>query len=148
MKKEESKDYEHFRGNVPEPKDRLDRVENIVITGMPDVNYCADGIECWIEFKHPTEPKRATTPLFGSNHKLSQDQKNWFLRQKQAGGYCFILIATDKRWMLIDGKYADLINEKTVDELHWKYSEWCAMKPITKRQYETLREVIIESCKT
>ena len=77
----ESSDYKTFKANVPEPGDRLDRIENAVVTGMPDINMCIGGTEVWIEQKSPKEPVRSTTPLFGSNHKISQEQANWFLRQ-------------------------------------------------------------------
>ncbi len=110
---------------------RIDRVENVMVDGTFDVNYCTgEGSEGWIELKAPIEPKRAITPLFGSNHKLSQEQKNWCLRQRQAGGKAFILIATDKRWLLIHGDDADFINEMTVPQLI-EQSIWHREKPIT-----------------
>lgn len=129
----ESADYKAFKRNVVEPLDRLDRVENMMLTGMPDTNYCGDSKECWIEFKSPTEPKRPTTKLFGSNHKLSQEQKNWMLRQKNAGGRAFVLIVTDKRWLLIDGIHADAINEMTVQELV-EIASWHATNPIRRKE--------------
>ena len=115
----EVKDYKKFREKVIQlPWDRCDRIENVMVLGMPDVNCCIHGNEFWIEIKSPKEPKRKTTKLFGSNHKLSQDQQNWFLRQANANGLGFVLICTNKRWMLIDGcKHADKINDLTVDEL-------------------------------
>ena len=97
--------------------DRLDRLENLVGAGMPDVNGCFNGSEFWIEVKAPTEPKRASTPLFGSNHKLSQEQKNWIKRQQMANGRVHIFIATDQRKILIDGKHAEKINEMTLAEI-------------------------------
>jgi len=134
----ESKDYKVFKRNVLEPLDRVDRIENFLVIGMPDVNCCIDGTEAWLEFKSSVEPKRATTSLFGSNHKLSQEQKNWALRQRNAGGRCFILIATDKRWMLIDGKHADGLNEMTITELE-AIATWVAVLPIKEKQWKMLR---------
>lgn len=100
---------------------RYDRIENVVGTGIPDVNVkVVGGCEAWIEIKSPTEPKRSTTPLLGTggrNHNVSQEQKNWFLKQRKAGGVAMFFIATDKRRMLIPGQYADQLNEMTVDEL-------------------------------
>lgn len=114
----EKVDYKKFRQAVCHPMDRIQRIENILVIGMPDVNFCIEGCEGWIEIKSPIEPKKDSTPLFGSNHKLSQDQKNWFLSQKNAGGKGYILICTDKRWILIDGcKYADIVNEMTTRQL-------------------------------
>ena len=135
----ESNDYQTFKRNVPGPRDRLDRIENVVVNGMPDINMCIEGVELWIELKSPTEPKRATTRLFGSNHKLSVDQKNWFLRHRTAKGFAYILIATDKRWILINGKDADLVNDLTVLQL-LELSIWCASKPV--RSWEDLRNIL------
>ena len=138
----ESSDYKTFKKNMPKPGDRLDRVENVVGTGMPDVNFCSRGVECWIEMKSPKEPKRASTPLFGSNHKLSQDQKNWLLRQCRAGGFSYVLIATDKRWMLISGRHADDLNGLTVLELLSR-SVWSTDKPVRdKENWAKLRGVL------
>ena len=125
----EKDDYRTFKAKVFRPNDRVDRIENLVVAGQPDINYCIEGIEGWVELKSPKEPKRISTPLFGSNHKLSIDQRNWFLRQKNAEGIGFILIATDVRWILIDGKNADIVNTATVDYLV-KIARWWALKPI------------------
>ncbi len=138
----ESADYKLFRKNVPEPRDRIDRVENVVVDGMPDINACIEGTEVWIEQKSPKEPVRATTPLFGSNHRVSQSQMNWFLRHRKAGGKGYFLIVTDKRWILISGVHADSINNMTVDELI-EQCTWCTTKPIKeKEQWKHLRNAL------
>lgn len=121
----EKKDYHKFRAHIIHPSDRIDRLENLVTFGMPDVNYCFDGVEGWIEIKSPVEPKRSTTALFSGNHKFSQNQKNWFIRQLKAGGLAFALICTDKRWILIDANTVENANEMTVSELLQK-SVWCS----------------------
>ena len=133
--------YNIFRKNVLNVKqcDRIDRIENVVLAGMPDVNYCFEGVEGWIEMKAPTEPKRASTPLFGSNHKLSQEQKNWFKRQDNAQGRGYILIATDKRWILMMGSKADYINEMPVNELV-KESRWSMLN--NQKNWELLRWIL------
>lgn len=142
MARNEKDDYKIFKNNVPDALDRVDRVENIVAVGMPDINFCAEGAECWIELKSPKEPARESTPLFGSNHKLSTYQANWFLSQKNADGNGYILIATDKRWVLIDGKKADFVNSATVFELI-EMSSWAANKPISKQEFKNLRSTLI-----
>lgn len=123
-------------------KDRIDRFENLVGVGNPDVNGCLDGSEFWIEVKAPKEPVRSSTSLFGSNHKLSQDQKNWIKRQLSAGGNAYIFVATDKRKMLVHGKHADAFNEMTVDEMVAK-SIWCATSRATQDEKQDLRNALI-----
>lgn len=139
----EKKDYQKFKDKVILYGDRIDRIENIIVIGMPDVNLCIEGVEAWMEIKSPKEPKKISTPLFGSNHKLSIDQKNWFLRQKKAGGIGLILICTDQRWMLIDGCiHADGLNEYTVVEL-CRHSLWNSTIPITREDAENMRNAIL-----
>lgn len=138
----EKKDYKLLRENAATPRDRIDRIENLMVVGMPDINFCSEGTECWIELKSPLEPVRSSTKLFGSNHKLSQDQKNWFLRQRNAGGLCYILIFSDKRILLIDGKHADKLNDMTVAELV-AVSLYHEIKPIKdKQKWKQLRSIL------
>ena len=138
----ESNDYKVLKANLPKGRDRLDRVENVVVNGMPDINYCSEGVECWLEQKSPKEPKRTTTKLFGSNHKVSQDQMNWFMRQMKAEGNAYFLIVTDKRWMLIGGEHADKINEMTVFEL-LDICLWNTPKPVRdKESWNKLRTTL------
>ena len=137
----ETTDYQLFKKHVISGKDRCTRIENLVGVGEPDVNYCISGVEGWIEIKSPKEPKRASTRLLGSNHKLSQDQMNWHLAQQLAGGISFILLATDKRWILIDGSQASHINELSTEALCYQ-SLWWASRPIVKSQWSQLRDVL------
>ena len=136
--------YHSFKAGVGQPHDRIDRIENGVVAGMPDVNCCIAGHECWIEIKAPTEPFRLTTPLFGSNHRISQEQMNWMLRQQHAGGRAYFLIATDKHWMLLDNQLADTINSLSMPQL-LHTALWTAIKPIRDRtQWNTLRSILLK----
>ncbi|MCK5604464.1 hypothetical protein KAR91_21415 [Candidatus Pacearchaeota archaeon] len=128
---------------MPLPLDRLDRIENVVGVGTPDVNFCIQGKDGWIEMKSPKEPVYSTSKLFRfkNNHKLNQDQKNWFLRQTNAGGRAFILICTPIRWMLLDGSWADDINDMTVDQL-WETACWKCDKPISSVAWQLLRTAL------
>ena len=138
----ESTDYKVLKANLPQYGDRLDRVENPLVNGMPDISFCSAGVECWIEQKSPKEPVRGTTPLFGSNHRFSQEQANWFLRQTRAEGNAYVLIASDKRWMLIGGEHADQINNMTVPQL-LAAALWSTSKPVKdKEQWKILRSIL------
>jgi hypothetical protein len=130
-----------FKKHVAQPEDRLDRVENIRVNGMFDVNFCSAGIESWLELKCHEEPTRPTTPLFGSGHKITQEQKNWALRQCKSGGRCFFLIETDRRWILIEGNAAEWINSATVNELI-KRALFCQPKPLGVLSWTLLRDIL------
>lgn len=113
----ETNEFKWLKKNVFAPPARCERVENLIAAGWPDTNYCIGGVEGWIEIKAPKEPARASTALFGSNHKLSRDQANWILAQRRAGGRAWIWIGTDKRRILLPGIYADRLNTMTLDEV-------------------------------
>lgn len=139
----EKKAYAALRKHVELP-DRMDRVENWVVAGMPDINFCSAGVECWIELKQPSEPKRRTTKLFGlNNHKLELSQRNWMLRQRNAGGRCFILIASCNHWILIDGKHADDVNNMTLDQCI-SVSSYAVEQPMSRDKWLAMREAILK----
>jgi len=129
----EKNDYLKLKAHLPQRGDRLERIENLAGSGTPDVNFCSNGTECWVEMKSPQEPKRETSQLFGGRHKLSQAQMNWFLRQRNAKGKAYVLIITDKRMLLIDGQHADDINAMTVNQL-CEIASWGATRPVRKAE--------------
>ena len=139
----EKTDYQMLKKHMPNVMDRLDRIENVVGVGTPDVNYCIDGVDGWIEMKSPKEPVRPTSKLFKfkNNHSLNQDQMNWFLRQRNADGRAFILICTNKRWMLVEGEHADRINDMTAQEI-CNIACWSLPKPISVGGWLALRRVL------
>lgn len=130
------------RALVIGPNDRLERVENILVPGMPDVNGCINGKEFWIENKEPSEPKRGNTPLFGSNHRFSQDQLNWFLKQRNAGGRAYAFVWTDRRGMLFQSKHADLLNTLTVSQM-LQIALWHEEKPVYIDGRNALRSILV-----
>lgn len=134
------------RALVIGPNDRLERVENILVPGMPDVNGCISAAEFWIENKEPTEPKRASTPLFGSNHRFSQEQLNWFLKQQNAGGHAFGFVWTDKRGMLLGPALVQLANDATLECL-LENCLWHCTKPVSKVMRDHLRTTILNRCR-
>lgn len=139
----EKNSYRKFRSNILRANDRINRVENIYLDGMFDVNCCINGNEFWMEIKTPDEPFRKATPLFGSNHKFSIDQINWAISQCNAGGRCYAYIETNLRAMLIDLNDIDisLINTFTVDEFI-ELAIWVCPRPVRKKYWDSFREAI------
>jgi hypothetical protein len=117
----ENNAYQRLRDRVTNGRDRFQRVENGIGAGMPDVNYCLlGGFEGWIEIKAPHIPARRTTALFSGDHKLMQEQANFFLSQRNAGGLAFLFIATEERLLLLGSEVAQdmrFVNTSTLDEL-------------------------------
>lgn len=106
----------------------LQRIETGMMTdaGVPDVNYCFDGREGWIELKHGAQPARATTVVFKSQRGLDPAQIEWQLYRVRCGGCVYNLIQVGKWLILIHGKHAAKINRCTTQELldlaTWKRS--------------------------
>ncbi len=133
----EKVDYQTLRKHLG--KCHLERIENIVGVGTPDVYYCIDGEMGWIEIKSPIEPERMTSRLLTKHrHQFGQNQKNWFLSHRNAGGRAFILLCTDKCWMLIDGKDAEMVNDLSVNHL-LEIAVWTANKPFAFPMWSLLR---------
>lgn len=97
---------------------RIERVENAVGAGMPDVNLCYQQEEKWIELKvAPTWGKKR--PTFRAHRGLEPSQINWHLSQHRAGGNSFILAqigakATD--CFLVPGGLAEKFNDFMEDD--------------------------------
>lgn len=130
------------RALIASPHDRVDQVENLVMVGMPDTNCCISGREFWVENKEPREPKRSSTRLFGSNHCFSQEQINWSLRQRNAGGTVYGFIWTDKRGILIPGALFEGVNDMTVDEIV-EHAHWASTKPVSTTMRGMLRQAVL-----
>lgn len=61
------------------------RIENMTGAGVPDVNYCIDGCEGWIELKKS----------YGLKIKMRSAQVGWAERRIRNGGRVFIAV----RWV-------------------------------------------------
>ncbi len=149
MAKPEARLWQAMKLKMPTIHDRLDRVENSVASGQPDVNGCLAGEDVWIELKAPKEPKRITTTLMtcNGNHPLLVSQINWLIRQRQAGGIAFILVRTDKRLMLIEGtRYADEFNHMTVPEM-MKASLFQCSLPMPAENWRMIRNVVFTAAR-
>jgi len=96
----------------------LERVENGLGAGMPDVYSRAETFHTWIELKAPHAPKRESTRLLGSEG-LSQEQINWHLKSARYGLITYVLIRDieHKRLWLVGGGWADEMNDWTAAEL-------------------------------
>lgn len=116
MRLPEQRLWDRFRRRIKQEK-RLhaERIENLVVVGMADVNgiTAPSGREWWIELKSAPGPKRATTRVFGEKYGLSIDQVNWHLERASYGARTYIL-GEDRlraRVYLVHGKDAAHFNE-------------------------------------
>lgn len=117
MRSEEQKLWDRMREAL-----RLDfymeRIENAVASGRPDVDVMWRGITIPIELKaRPNPPIKSTTPVLGVNG-LNLNQLNWWLRWQQNLGRGFILIGISNCTMYaVPGRYSESVNFMTLKQL-------------------------------
>jgi len=81
----------------------LERVENIVNDGTPDVDYVIDGVPGQIELKFSdTAPVRDTSQVLGIGHGMRRSQIIYASRRTWAGGRLWCLIGNQAATWLID----------------------------------------------
>jgi hypothetical protein len=70
-----------LRGHLPK-KSHVQRIETgSTGRGIPDVNFCWQGVEVWIELKI----------VKGRRVELSPEQVAWMFRRARAGGLCWVM---------------------------------------------------------
>ncbi len=123
MRKPEQKLWDKMRKEKPRGF-YLERVENGLGAGMPDI-YCKwQGGHCWVELKAPNIPKRKSTRLLG-NAGLNQSQINWHLQHSALKLSSWILIRTVDRKILylVRGIHAESVNNWPADDLYkWEWN--------------------------
>lgn len=111
MRNKEQRLWDAMKRNLPAGL-WMQRIENVVGEGMPDVYVGASGK--WVELKAPSAvPARASTRLLGSEG-LRPSQINWHLKNAacEKSPESFILIRTpDQELLLISGSLAETVNE-------------------------------------
>jgi hypothetical protein len=125
MRKPEQRVWDSMRRSRPADV-LIERVENQLIAGMPDVHYVCRNGAGWIELKAAVVPVRPTTPLLGKGG-LSQEQINWHIKYSQFGGVSFVLVRYDVGGIfLVDGRKAPVLNDMPLMEMadHTLANSW------------------------
>ena len=67
--------------------------------GIPDVNYCIDGVEGWIELKYVAfYPKRPTTSVRLGHYTGAQQA--WAMERYRSGGNVFLFLRVENDFYL------------------------------------------------
>lgn len=107
----------------------LQRIENGLAAGTPDVLSITKGHVAWVELKAVDSfPVRPKTPVLG-DEGLNNEQRNWHLDWAMRGGISYVLIGIGRgaarRLVMISGAHANLINEfNTIQLLAWERFTW------------------------
>lgn len=93
----------------------MERVENSVGEGTPDVDVCYKGIEFKIELKTGTVTKIHSYVRV----KFRPKQLPWIKRRTKTGGRCFVLLQIGRHRYLIPGKLCEVFRrtDLTLGEL-------------------------------
>lgn len=115
MKLPEQRLWSRARVNLAAHKVWMERVENLVSVGTPDVHGVARGRAFWMENKAvDAAPARATTALLRRDRNLSREQINWHVDYTRMGGNSFVLIGVGSHEaFLLPGALAPKINDMT-----------------------------------
>lgn len=125
MRKPEQRLYATMRANAWNST-RIERVENGVGTGMPDVHLIRGGVTRWVELKVVRRPALATTALFNSG-AVRDDQVAWHVAYHRCGGISFVLARDDRRQLyLFPGADAPQLHVLPLDVClaHYSRSSW------------------------
>jgi len=138
MRKKEQKLWDRMRHCLKD-KVYLERIENVVSPGRPDVDAMWEGVILPIELKAlEAYPKRPSTPTLG-RRGLNLNQMNWWLNWRRWGGSGFIVVGVEMDLFAVPGVFADEVNSFTKDQL-WEYKvSWVQLIQEIRKEIECLR---------
>lgn len=93
------------------PQLHLQRIENAIAKGTPDVEGCIRGVCFWLELKAAARPKRASTPV---RTHIDYEQLAWLKQRTAAGGIALMLLRVGSG----PSRSIYLIDWRTACELH------------------------------
>lgn len=121
MRKTEQRLWDRMRRKARDRAElapRLERIENMVGVGIPDVLAIKNGIVTWCELKSLERfPVRATTQVLGARG-LSVAQRNWHYAWYLHGGRSLIVVGVGAQHVYaVPGFLADSVNFMSRKEL-------------------------------
>lgn len=118
MRKPEQRLWDRMRAKAVAPRVRLERIENLVGDGTPDVIAISHGQVTWIELKAVDAfPAKAETRVLGAKG-LNISQRNWHYNWYAEGGRSLIVIGINiSQIYAIPGFLADAVNDMSRGDL-------------------------------
>lgn len=116
------------------------RVENRVMSGMPDVHFIKDGVSGWIELKYMKDWPKKRIPV-----GLKLSQAYWLEKYAENGGRCWILIRIGRDFIgLAPGKHAKRLYENPSKDEFVSLLSFIKRGNMMKGDWESLAKVIIQ----
>jgi hypothetical protein len=138
VRKQEQKLWDRMRHSL---KDQvyLERIENVVNPGRPDVDVLWNGIVLPVELKALENfPLRPTTPVLGGKG-LNQNQLNWWLNWRRWGGSGFIVVGIAGELFAVPAKFSDDVNGFNQQLLGYFKVTWQELITQIKQESQCLR---------
>jgi hypothetical protein len=121
MRKTEQKLWDRMRSNMRarHPEIRMERIENLMGAGMPDLVMLASGHIYFAELKAiEFGPVFATTPALGSARGLSVAQRNGHLEWNRDAVTSLIIVGIgSSETYFMSGRRADAVNQMTITQM-------------------------------
>ena len=109
--------WDRFRNNCGHDL-RLERIENMVGDGIPDVLALGDGVVTFVELKcNPQRPLRMTSQALGRKYGPRPSQRAWHLDWARRGGKSLFLVEVQRELFLHDGLCADHLHEYSMNDM-------------------------------
>lgn len=117
----------------------MTRVENLIGSGMPDVEGCYQGTQFWLELKSAMRPVRSATPVRFPT-KGREEQASWAISRIAAGGRVGYLLQVghghSRTIYLCPGRYVPLLHAGATEA---KIADW-------SRIIKKPDEAILQAC--
>ena len=115
----------------------MDRVENKVMKGMPDVHFIKDGVSGWLELKFLKGWPRKRMPV-----GLKLNQVMWLDEYAKNGGRCWILIRIGRDFIgLAHGEHARRLYEKPSKDEFTDLLSYLKRGNMNKEDWQELAQV-------
>lgn len=121
MRKTEQKLWDRMRNNmrIAHYDVRMERIENLMGAGMPDVVLLAKGNIRFAELKAvEAAPVYSATPLLGTAKGLSVAQRNWHIEWNRDAINSVIVVGVGSTEVyFLSGRRADALNQMTLAQM-------------------------------
>lgn len=116
-----------------------DRIESLVGSGVPDLNWSWAGHEGWIELKHRASPPVGEdTPVVLDT--ITSHQRLFWRQRWESGGNVYVLVRVAQCFMLLQGYWCAFNLGKVTLESLRDHSSWLAESPADINVRELLRK--------
>lgn len=113
----------------------LERIENVVMPGRPDVDVMHRGVIIPVELKAKLRPPtRCTTPVLGNSDGLNPNQLNWWLQWNKRGGSGFILVKIGNVLSAIPAALSEQVNAMTSADMAQHETDWANFKDAIRQE--------------